>query len=105
MMSAAAMSAIIRLKKKKMEEEHSDAVKLSGIPEDAQDIMVIKNKEPGEMLSENEPKEHDEMPTLASEMADEKAMQPHEEKAPGDEEDELLQRHMRMRSMMSRMRA
>lgn len=57
MMSASAMSAAIRAKKKKMEEDESGAVKLSGIPEDATDILVIKNKEPGEALSENMPME------------------------------------------------
>lgn len=64
MPSASSLSAQIRAKKKKMKEDHSDAVKLSGIPEDATDIEVIKGKEAGERLSENEPKERDESPTL-----------------------------------------
>ncbi len=55
MMTASAMSAMIRAKKKKMEEDHSDAVKLSGIPMDATDIDIIKNQEEGEKLSENIP--------------------------------------------------
>ena len=55
MLSASEISAMIRAKKKKMEEEHSDAVKLSGIPEDATDIDINKLHEPGEMLNENMP--------------------------------------------------
>ncbi len=67
MMSASAMSAMIRAKKKKMEEEESGAVKLSGIPEDATDIMILKNKEAGEALSENMPKEHSDGEALSPE--------------------------------------
>lgn len=63
MSSASAISAAIRAKKKKMEEE-SGAVKLSGIPEDATDILVNKNKEYGEALSENEPAESDQEPSI-----------------------------------------
>lgn len=62
MMSASAISAQIRAKKKKMEEDESGAVKLSGIPEDATDIDVIKQMEPGEALSENIPTEPSEAP-------------------------------------------
>jgi len=57
MMSAAAMSAAIRAKKKKMEMDESGAVKLSGIPEDAIDAKVIEDHIPGEALSENTPTE------------------------------------------------
>ncbi len=57
-MSAAAMSKMIRDKKKKMEDE-SGAVKLSGIPMDATDEYVNKMKEEGELLSENIPEDHD----------------------------------------------
>lgn len=110
MMSASQISAQIRAKKKKMEEEHSDAVKLSGIPEDATDIAVIKNHEAGEMLSENSPKERDEDPTLEEQMSATRAPQPHEE-APEDphqvnqpEDGEREKRMAKMRSMMSRMR-
>lgn len=69
MMSASALSAQIRAKKKKMEAEHSDAVKLSGIPQDATDIEVTKGMEAGERLSENTPKERDEDPGLAAQIA------------------------------------
>lgn len=61
MMSASAMSAMIRAKKKKMMEDHSDAVKLSGIPEDATDELVNENKIEGEKLSENHPSDKEEM--------------------------------------------
>lgn len=80
MMSASAISAQIRAKKKMMKEQHSDAVKLSGIPEDATDIDVIKQQEPGEMMSENKPMDRDEDPTLASLEAQETAAQPHMDK-------------------------
>jgi hypothetical protein len=76
MMSASAISAAIRAKKKKMEEE-AGAVKLSGIPQDATDAEVVKGHEAGEMLSENKPMERDESPSLESEMADEKKAQPY----------------------------
>ncbi len=76
MMSASAMSAMIRAKKKKMEEE-SGAVKLSGIPEDAIDVLNIKNKEEGEMLSENHPMEHGDGESLSpgAEMGEEEDAQ------------------------------
>lgn len=76
MMSASAMSAMIRAKKKKMEEE-SGAVKLSGIPEDAIDILVNKNKEEGEELSENIPMEHSDGESLSpeAEMSEEERAQ------------------------------
>lgn len=66
MMSASAMSAMIRAKKKKMEED-SGAVKLSGHHMDATDILVIKNKEAGEALSQNKPKEHSDGESLSPE--------------------------------------
>lgn len=62
-MSASAMSAQIRAKKKKMEEDESGAVKLSGIPEDANDILINENHIEGEKLSENVPMEHSEEPS------------------------------------------
>lgn len=70
MMTAAQMSARIKAKKKKMEDE-SGAVKLSGIPEDATDIDAIKQEEPGEELSENTPEDHDESPSLEELRAEE----------------------------------
>ena len=79
MMSASALSAQIRAKKKKMMDEHSDAVKLSGIPEDATDIDTIRQMEPGEELSENTPAERDEQPTLSTLDAEQRAPQPHDE--------------------------
>lgn len=104
MMSASAMSAMIRAKKKKMEEEHSDAVKLSGIPEDATDILVNKNKEMGEMLSENMPKEHDEDPMLKEDMHAQMMDTTPEMSAPDPmEDDEKMKRHAKIRAMMSRM--
>lgn len=66
MMSASALSAQIRAKKKKMEMDHSDAVKLSGIPEDATDAEVIKGHEEGERLSENDRSEPGEAPALGA---------------------------------------
>lgn len=101
MMSASSMAAMIRAKKKKMEEEHSDAVKLSGIPEDATDILVNKNKEEGERLSENMPKEHEEDPVLDSEVHQEMASEPHEEMAPDPELDDMKKK--KTKSMMSKM--
>ncbi len=80
-MSASAISAAIRAKKKKMEEEESGAVRLSGIPEDATDIEVIKGHEPGERLSENVPIDRDEHPSLGELEAQATAEQPHDEKA------------------------
>lgn len=103
MMSASSMSAMIRAKKKKMMETESGTVKLSGIPEDATDIMTIKNHEAGEMLSENTPKESDEEPTLETQMAATKAPQPHESESPDPELDVLKKRKDRIRSMMAGM--
>lgn len=107
MMSAAAMSAKIRAKKKKMMDEDG-AMTESGIPEDAQDIAVIKNKEYGELLNDNMPKDRDEEPTAAEEIAEERKAQAHEESAPdpklgdnGAEEDPVkLKRLARMRAML-----
>jgi hypothetical protein len=62
MMSASALSAQIRAKKKKMEMDESGAVKLSGIPEDATDAEVIKGHEEGEKLSMNNRDAPAEMP-------------------------------------------
>lgn len=108
MKSASAMSAMIRAKKKKMEEEDSDAVKLSGIPEDATDLLILKNKEPGERLSEHTMPDRDEDPTLEELEAKSKAMQPHEEEAPDSHEpygpDGMKVRKDKIRKMMGRMR-
>ena len=87
--------------KKKMEEEHSDAVKLSGIPEDATDIDINKLHEPGEMLNENMPMERDEEPTLEELHSKTVAPQPHEESAPDPELDEMTK--MKIRKMLGRM--
>lgn len=105
MMSAASMSAQIRAKKKKLEEE-SDAVKLSGIPEDATDALITKHKEPGEEMSENMPKEHEEDPTLAALMAKAKSAQPHDEMAPDpklDMDDGKPERMKKIGRMMRKM--
>lgn len=76
MMSASAMSALIRAKKKKMMED-SGAMTESGIPMDAQDIYNEKNKEPGEVLSENIPAPHSDGQDLSpeAEMSEEKKAQ------------------------------
>lgn len=76
MMSAKAISARIRAKKMRMEED-SGAVKLSGIPEDATDIEVNKGHEEGERLSENVPTEHDQDPSLETETRQEEMREPH----------------------------
>ena len=65
MLSASAMSAMIRAKKKKMEEDHSDAVKLSGIPMDAQEIEILKQHETTDAMDENHPKEHSDGESLS----------------------------------------
>lgn len=82
MLSAKAMSARIRAKKKIMEDEHEGSVKLSGIPEDVQDEMVNKNHEAGEMLDENEPADRNEMPELDEQYSETRAAQPHEDDEP-----------------------
>lgn len=66
-MNATQMSAKIRAKKKKMQEDESGAVKLSGIPEDAQEIDHTKRIEATDDLNENVPKERDEDPSLSEE--------------------------------------
>lgn len=109
-MSASAISAMIRAKKKKMMEDHSDAVKLSGIPEDATDIAIEKNKEPGEMLNENHPIEHEEEPLLSAEHAQEEAAEPHDEMAPNPkqinqpEDGAVEDRKAKIRKMMMGMK-
>lgn len=70
MMSASEMSKAIRAKKKKMEDE-SGAVKLSGIPEDAQDIDRLKRIEATDDMNENKPMDRDEDPALSEERAQE----------------------------------
>ena len=82
MMTASQMSAAIRAKKKKMKEEHSDAVKLSGIPEDATDHEILKQDSATDHLDENHPKDFDEEPSLEEQHAATVAPQPHDEKAP-----------------------
>ncbi len=109
MMSASAMSAAIRAKKKKMEEQESGAVKLSGIPEDATDIEAIKMHEAGEALSDNSASGRDEDPSLASQMAATKSAQPHNEESPDPkqinqpEDGEREKRNAKIRKMMGRM--
>ena len=82
MMSASALTAQIRAKKKKMSEDHSDAVKLSGIPEDATDAEVIKGHEEGERLSVNDRSEPSEAP--AEGMVKEEWDDPHQVNQPAD---------------------
>lgn len=76
MMTASQMSAQIRAKKKKMEEDESGAVKLSGIPEDATDIDRTKQIELTDSLNENHPKDHNEDPSLSEERAQEMKSDP-----------------------------
>ena len=108
-MSASSISAAIRAKKKKMEEEHSDAVKLSGIPEDATDIMTLKQHEATDGLNENHPMDRDEDPSLGAEHSDEVAAEPHDEMSPDPkqinqpEDGEREERHAKLRKMMSKM--
>lgn len=85
MMNATQMSAAIRAKKKKMEAE-KEAVKLSGIPEDATEIDINKQHEATDRMDENEPKDHDEEPSLDEQHAATVEAQPHEEKAPDPHE-------------------
>lgn len=96
-MSASQMSAAIRAKKKKMEEDESGAVKLSGIPEDATDEMVIKNKEEGEKLSTNKPV--DSHPDNSG-SAEEKAPDP---EVSDEERAKKNAKHSKIKSMMGRM--
>ncbi len=98
------MSKAIREKKKKMEEE-AGAVKLSGIPEDATDIAIIKNKEYGERLSENKPKDHDEEPSLDAAIASDGSNRESAEMSAPDpmEEDEKKKRMMKMRGVMAKL--
>ena len=111
MMSAKAISAAIKAKKKKMEDTESGAVKLSGIPEDAQDIMVNKNHEEGERLSENNPSDRVEDPPLDTEVSQEEAAEPHEAEEPnpavngegGEPDEEKMKRQAKMMALMSRM--
>lgn len=109
MMSASAISAQIRAKKKKMEAEHSDAVKLSGIPEDATDIETMKQHEATDSLNENHPMEHDDSPELPHERAQETAAEPHDEESPDPkqinqpEDGERESRKANIRKMLVRM--
>lgn len=93
MLSASAMSAKIRAKKKAMEDE-SGAVKLSGIPEDATDIEILKQHEATDELNENHPKEtfpENNDPVL--------------EKAPDLElENEKAKKQMKIKAIFSRMK-
>lgn len=79
MMSAKAISAKIRAKKKFMQDNESGAVKLSGIPEDAIDILTNKGHEEGERLSQNAAPNRDEEPELDTEVAEEERAQPHQD--------------------------
>lgn len=74
MMSAKAISARIRAKKNAMDDS---AVKLSGIPEDAIDILTNKDHEPGERLSENRAPDRNEDPGLDTEISEEERREPH----------------------------
>lgn len=104
MMTASQISAQIRAKKKEMEKDHSDAVKLSGIPMDATDMEVIKNHEEGERLSENHPKDHSDEPELSSDVSADGADDAHEEMAPDPKlDDEKMKRMAKIKSMMGRM--
>ena len=108
MMSAKAISAAIKAKKKKMEDTESGAVKLSGIPEDATDEMVNENHIEGERLSENDPKDRDEEPASVAEQS---SPQPHEESEPnpavngegGEPDEEKMKRQAKMMALMARM--
>lgn len=111
MMSSSQMLASIRAKKKKMMEDHSDAVKLSGIPEDATDIELLKMKEMTDPMDENHPKDRDDEPSLSAEHSKEMAPEPHEEMSPdphvmGEDgmDDEKQKKFMKIKSMMGRMK-
>lgn len=109
MMSASAISAQIRAKKKKMEEEHSGAVKLSGIPEDATDIDTIKQHEATDAMNMNMPKDRDEDPSLASLDAEAKASggmvgEPEDPKQVNQPEDGPVEsRKAKIRKMLTKM--
>lgn len=107
-MNATEMSKKIRMKKKMMEENESGAVKLSGIPEDAQDIDHLKRIEATNDLDENNPAERNEDPSLSEERAMEmkpdpavleEAPNPHQINQPEDGERENRKANMR-KSMM-----
>jgi hypothetical protein len=78
MITSKSIVAALRAKKKKMEEEHSDAVKLSGIPMDKEEMDIFKRHEMGEKLSKNFFKERDEEPELEHEEHEEMKKQPHD---------------------------
>ena len=112
MMRASQISARIRAKKKAMSDE---AVKLSGIPEDATDIDYIKRQEAGERLSTNEPPDRNEDPSLDSEIAQETAAEPHRDTTEmardgstmasgGEEDDAKMKRRARLRQTMAKMK-
>lgn len=114
MMTATEMSAKIRAKKKKMEDE-AGAVKLSGIPEDATDIMRMKQIQETDDLNENHPKDFDEDPSVNAERAEEMAAEPHESESPDphevnemaeggevEEDEDRKAMKMRMRSSYSK---
>ena len=109
MMTASQMSAAIRAKKKAMEEEKSGAVKLSGIPEDATDIDILKQHEATDAMNENMPKDHDEEPELGAERAAEmhqdmpKLVAPDPKQINQPEDGEREMRNAKIRKMMARM--
>lgn len=109
-MSAGAMSAMIRAKKKKMAEDHSDAVKLSGIPEDATDIMTIKGHEATDAMNMHDPMDRNEDPELSTLRSEEMAAQPHNEESPDphvinmDMDEEKSKKRERIRATMMRMK-
>lgn len=105
--SASQMSAMIRAKKKKMEDD-PDVVKLSGHHMDATDIDIMKLEEATDSLDENHPKERDEDPSLSSLHADEVAAQPHDESAPDpkevNEDGEKMKRMVKLKASMMKAR-
>lgn len=106
MKSASAMSMLIRAKKKKMMED-PDVVSLSGIPEDATDLMIKKQHTETDDLDENIPKVHSEMneASAAEEHAEEKLQDNHLDKEDMHDEnsdDGQMKRKARIAKMMSK---
>ena len=100
MLSASEISAMIRAKKKKMEQEDG-MVSLSGIPEDATDIMINKNHEEGERNSINHPDEQIDEELMGNPGIDDMADGGKVEEPEMDKEKML--RHAKIRKMMARM--
>jgi hypothetical protein len=109
MMTASEMSQRIRAKKKAMSD---DAVKLSGIPEDATDIDTIKQHEIAEPNDSNTPMDRDEQPSVQALTSQESepdpamsevAPDPKQINQPEDGTREM--RNAKIRKMMARMRS